>query len=374
MKRIAKTFSVLFCAGALCAFTSCTIHQDAYSKRTVSVSGTGSVTIEADTATIILSVVTRGKDVAETSEENAKKMTAVQDAVIKTGISKECISTQNYSVYQESHYDNKTGRQIPDDYRVTNQIKILVKKISTASDVIDVALKNGANQLSSLTYGVTDTEIAKKQARSLAIQQAQEAANLLAGASGALVSGDVLGVVYLLINYRSSRDRGRKFINVFADGLKKFLTQSLEVMKSGASAALLSTLVAVKVWLIYQILGRLGGSEAMSCYALCMTLWSIGSMLSSACVDSAMPIVSTLYSEKDFASVRANGRLRAFGSSGLGSFTSRLSTSGDQLSANTSMAWSHMGSSCLSARSRQVIELNASVAFTSMSSSSSAFG
>lgn len=193
MKKIAKTFSVLFCAGALCVLNSCTIQQDAYSKRTVSVSGTGSVTIEADTATIILSVVTRGKDVAETSEENAKKMTAVQDAVIKTGISKECISTQNYSVYQESHYDNKTGRQIPDDYRVTNQIKILVKKINTASDVIDVALKNGANQLSSLTYGVTDTEIAKKQARSLAIQQAQEAANLLAGASGANL-GKVLSI------------------------------------------------------------------------------------------------------------------------------------------------------------------------------------
>ena len=127
----------------------------------------------------------------------------------------------------------------------------------------------------------------------------------IAGASAALVIGDVLGCVYLLINYRSSRDRGRKFINVFADGLKKFLTQSLEVMKSGASAALLSTLVAVKVWLIYQILGRLGGSEAMSCYALCMTLWSIGSMLTSSCTDSAMPIVSTLYSEKDFAGVRA---------------------------------------------------------------------
>ncbi|MBR1579893.1 MAG: hypothetical protein IJ668_05285 [Selenomonadaceae bacterium] len=127
----------------------------------------------------------------------------------------------------------------------------------------------------------------------------------IAGASGALVIGDVLGVVYLLINYRSSRDRGRKFVNVFGDGMKKFLAQSIEVMKSGASAALLSTLVAVKVWLIYQILGRLGGSEAMSCYALCMTLWSIGSMLTSSCTDSAMPIVSTLYSEKDFAGVRA---------------------------------------------------------------------
>ena len=190
-----KTFcfiaSALF-AGVF-ALSSCSIQQDAYSKRTVSVSGTGSVTLKADNATIILSVITKGKEVAETSAENAKKMTAVQDAIVKAGIAKDCISTQNFSVYQESHYDNKTGRQIPDDYRVTNQIKILVKKISMASDVIDLALKSGANQLSSLTYGVTDTEIAKKQARSLAIQQAQESANLLAGASGAKL-GKVLSI------------------------------------------------------------------------------------------------------------------------------------------------------------------------------------
>ena len=37
--------------------------------------------MEADTATIILSVITKGKDVAETSAENANKMTAVQDAI-----------------------------------------------------------------------------------------------------------------------------------------------------------------------------------------------------------------------------------------------------------------------------------------------------
>ena len=172
---------------------SCTIQQDNYAKRTVSVSGSGSVTLEADNATIILSVVTRGPDVAKTSEENAEKMTAVQEAVITAGIAKDCISTQNYSVYQETRYDPKTGKSIPEDYRVTNQIKILVKKISMASEVIDLALKNGANQLSSLSYGVTDTEIAKKQARTLAIQQAQESANLLAGASGSRL-GKVLQI------------------------------------------------------------------------------------------------------------------------------------------------------------------------------------
>ena len=192
MKKFSLAITGLSLAGAL-LLSSCSIQQDHYSKRTVSVSGTGSITVEADTATIILSVITKGNDVSETSAENAKKMTAVQDAIKAKGIQKECISTQNFSVYQESHYDNKSGKQVYDDYRVTNQIKILVKKIGMVSEVIDLALKSGANQLSSLSYGVTDTEIAKKQARSLAIAQAQEAANLLAGASGAKL-GKVLSI------------------------------------------------------------------------------------------------------------------------------------------------------------------------------------
>ncbi|WP_294427698.1 SIMPL domain-containing protein [uncultured Treponema sp.] len=188
-----KIISLIASMTAICALSSCTIQQDNYSKRTVSVSGTGSVTLEADTATIILSVITKGADVAKTSEDNAKKMTAVQEAITNAGISKDCISTQNFSVYQETRYDQKTGRTIPEDYRVTNQIKILVKKIDKVSEVIDLALKSGANQLSSLNYGVTDTELAKKQARSLAISQAHESANLLAGASGSKL-GKVLSI------------------------------------------------------------------------------------------------------------------------------------------------------------------------------------
>lgn len=188
MKKI-----IISIAAASLLFLSCSVRHDNYARRTVSVSGTGSVTIEADNATIILSVITTGKDVAETSRENARKMTEVREAIMNAGISKDCVSTQNFSVYQETRYDQKTGRSIPDDYRVTNQIKILIKKISMTSEVIDTALKNGANQLSSLTYGVTDTEIAKKQARSLAIQQAQESAGLLAGASGARL-GKILSI------------------------------------------------------------------------------------------------------------------------------------------------------------------------------------
>ena len=226
---------------SLMGLCSCTIHQDNYSKRTVSVSGTGAVTLEADNATIILSVITKGKEVAETTEDNAKKMTAVQDAIVKAGISKDCISTQNFSVYQESHWDQKSGKQIQDDYRVTNQVKILVKKIDKVSEVIDLALKSGANQLSSLDYGVTDTEIAKKQARMLAISQAQESANLLAGASGAKL-GKVLSISEHA-DYAYPRARMLKASLANADSA--FTEEAVATPVSGGSSTITITVDAV---------------------------------------------------------------------------------------------------------------------------------
>lgn len=187
--------SIVFIS-ALCAatfFSSCTVKQDAYARRTVSASGTGSVTVVADNATVILSVITKGKDVAAASSENAEKMTAVQNSLIEAGIQKDNITTENFNIYQESYYDPKTHTTVSGDYRVTNQIKIYIKKIDMISSVIDLSLKSGANQLSSLTYGITDTELAEKQARTIAVQKAKESAALLAGASGAQL-GNVLSI------------------------------------------------------------------------------------------------------------------------------------------------------------------------------------
>ena len=179
--KLLKTLALVSAASLF--FSSCIIRQYPASKRTVSVSGSGSVTVEADNATIVLSVITRSKDLASAAGDNAKKMTAVQDAIIALGFQKSAITTQNYSIYQESSYSN--GKQVLGDYRVTNEVKVTVNELDKVSEIIDTAIKAGANQLSSLDFGMTDTQLAVKQARTLAIQQAQDAALLIAGTSGA---------------------------------------------------------------------------------------------------------------------------------------------------------------------------------------------
>ena len=169
----------------LLALSSCSVKQMNYAQRTVEVSGSGTVTIEADTATIRAAVVTRAKDVQEAAAQNAEKMNAIQSALKENGIKTEDISSENFFVYQETKYNSKTQENVPGDYKVTNQIAVSVKDIAKIGSIVDVCLKSGANSLSSITYGVTNPQAAEKQARTFVIKQAESNANLLAGASGA---------------------------------------------------------------------------------------------------------------------------------------------------------------------------------------------
>lgn len=184
MKKLLNAKLVLAVLGAV-FFTSCTIKTTENNRRTVSVSGTGSVEVEADNATIILSVITRGKDVGNTAKENAEKMTKVHESVLALGILPEDVSTEHYTINQESNYLN--GKVIYGDYVATNRIKIFIKDLTMAGNVIDAAIKAGANQLSSFQYGISNKESFVKQARTLAVQNARDTANLLATTSGAFL-------------------------------------------------------------------------------------------------------------------------------------------------------------------------------------------
>lgn len=193
----AKTVICALTASAA-LFSSCVVRQYPAGKRSVTVQGTGSVAVEADRALIELSVITSAKDAGTAASLNAERMKNVQDAIVQAGVSKDSISTENYSIYQESDYVN--NRHVMGDYRVSNNIRVFLKDKSLVSTIIDEAIKAGANSLSSLTFSVSNPELAIKEARTAAVQNAHDAANLIAGTAGAEL-GKVLEIKELTGNY-----------------------------------------------------------------------------------------------------------------------------------------------------------------------------
>lgn len=126
----------------------------------------------------------------------------------------------------------------------------------------------------------------------------------IAGAGVALICSDIISGGYMIFRYLNSPERSRKFFNVFTEGLGKFFTQSIDVMKSGVPAACSIGLVSFKVWAIYQILGETGGADGVTLFAVCMACLSVVSMCISGCNGAMMPVVGMIYGERDFAGVR----------------------------------------------------------------------
>jgi uncharacterized protein YggE len=144
-----------------------------------------------DRATLALSVVTRNGDAAQAAAENAARMTAVRQALAALGVGQEAVSTSNYSVYRETGYGS--GANAPGEYRVANRLNVTVQTLDLVGQMIDAAIRAGANELSSLDYSSSDTENALREARIRALRQAKATARLFAAESSAKL-GRVLHV------------------------------------------------------------------------------------------------------------------------------------------------------------------------------------
>ena len=180
MKRFVKiTIAALVSFSSL----SCSLVKRAEgNQRTITVTGRGIVEAEPDKASVVVSVVTQEWVAKTAADRNAEIMTRVRDALIASGVGANDITTTNYSIHRQESWEG--GRQSIGHYQVRNGMNIVVHNTALASDVIDTAIAAGANELTSLTFTVADDTTLVRQARTLAVQQAQETASLLAGASG----------------------------------------------------------------------------------------------------------------------------------------------------------------------------------------------
>lgn len=206
----------LFCSFMLSAATILCIFAAGSREtiNTITVTGTGTVKIQSDAASIMMSVVTDDIDPAKAAGKNAQIMIDVQNAVSVLGVKKEHISTQNYSLYENYRY-SRDGMSEKPEYRASNTITITLTDISLTGVVIDAALQSGANQLSQLTFYSTKTKEAGEEAQRLAIQDAYKKADFLAKGAGRTL-GKVVKIEE--VNGYSSRSTMYKADMMLAEG------------------------------------------------------------------------------------------------------------------------------------------------------------
>jgi uncharacterized protein YggE len=152
--------------------------------KTISLTGSGSASAQADQATVNLGVQTDSKLANESIRENADIMSAVIEALKTTGISEEDITTTSYNVYPV--YDWTEEGRVFRGYTVTNLVQVTVKDLDIVGDVIDAAANAGANQINGISFELSDAtrEQLKTNAYIAALTDAQDKAQVIADTLG----------------------------------------------------------------------------------------------------------------------------------------------------------------------------------------------
>lgn len=188
------------CAGVAFAQTSTPTETApaTESNRTLSVSGSGLAYLTPDIAYVNIGVHGEGANAAETLAENNERSAAVVAAIKRLGVAEKDIQTRNFSIYPQPQYDPNGQPTGKITYIVENTVFVTVRDLGKIGQLLDEAVKAGANNIGGISFDVADKSAALSEARKAAVENAQAKAEELAQAAGV-----TLGSVQTISEYSS---------------------------------------------------------------------------------------------------------------------------------------------------------------------------
>lgn len=150
---------------------------------TITVQGQGKIQATPDIALLSFGVQTGRQRTAQLAMEMlTKEMNAAIAAVRAAGVEDKDISTQ--SLRLNPAYDYEEGTRRDAGFEAYQNLVVKVRDIQNITDVLDAAVRAGANQVGSVSFTIDDMEALRADAREKAIADAKEKAKLLAADLG----------------------------------------------------------------------------------------------------------------------------------------------------------------------------------------------
>lgn len=167
--------------------------------RTITVLGEGKVKIKPDIARTNIGVEVLKPTVAEARKANKEIVDAIFSALKEQGIAEKDIQTSGFSVYAERFGANGPLPEDKVSYRVSNSVTINVRDLDKVGEVLDAAIKAGANNIYGIEFSLENTKPVMSEARKNATADAKAKAEELATLNGLKV-GKVLSVSEIIGN------------------------------------------------------------------------------------------------------------------------------------------------------------------------------
>ncbi|MFA6328509.1 MAG: SIMPL domain-containing protein [Candidatus Micrarchaeia archaeon] len=122
----------------------------------LSVSADAQKEISPDKVEMTFSVVSRGADPAAIQVENDAKLSAIKASLLQLGIPAANIQTVGYSLDRWQEYNK--SRETYDDkgYQLSNSLRVVSYDVSQAGTMLKSAVAGGANDVSGISFGLSD--------------------------------------------------------------------------------------------------------------------------------------------------------------------------------------------------------------------------
>lgn len=183
--------AVAMAASALLATN--THAEDKKMTRTITVSASGRVSAEPDIVRLQAGLTTEAGTARKALAANNQVMRDLLEALDDAGINEKDVQTSNFNVSPRYSRPERGGTARINGYQVSNQVSVTVREIERAGEILDVLVQRGANQMSGMSFEVSNADKLKDKAREKAMKAARRRAELLAGAADADI-GEVIAI------------------------------------------------------------------------------------------------------------------------------------------------------------------------------------
>jgi hypothetical protein len=157
----------------------------------IQTSGSGTVTGTPDRVQISFSVQTENADVKTAQSDNAARMNQVISALATAGVPKDSMKTTGYTIYPVYQDSSNPLTSKIQTYQVTNTLQVTLTDVTKSGDIIDVAVANGINQVSSIQFMLSDAQslALRNEALKKAVINARSDADTVAASLGVNITG-----------------------------------------------------------------------------------------------------------------------------------------------------------------------------------------
>jgi uncharacterized protein YggE len=150
--------------------------------RTVTGTGTGTVTGIPDTMTLQLGVESRGKSVGDALGRNSSQVGKLLLVLADAGVATKDVQTSNFSISPETDEDTHqvTG------YVVSNTMTVTLRDLGKVGDIVDRAVAVAPEDIvvDGVSFTIDDNSKLVAAARAAAVKEARDQAAQLAAAAG----------------------------------------------------------------------------------------------------------------------------------------------------------------------------------------------